>query len=131
MSASKRSAAVPLSLVSALAAAVGCGPSHPAVAGGVDPCLSPTYQQGACEYAVQHQGYYYGGSWYPHIYSQPALFYYNGYSHYVGSGGSVRVISPGSYAPGIGGAAMPSGARSTVVRGGFGGIGAAHGVAGS
>ena len=126
MTASKRSAAVPLSLVPALAAIVSCGPSQPAVISGVDPCLPDVYQQGACEYAVQHQGYYYGGMWYRHIYAQPPLFYYNGYSHYVGSGGRVRVISPSAYSPSIG-HSSPASARSTVVRGGFGSIGSAHG----
>lgn len=127
MTVSKRSTAVPLSLVPAIAAIVSCGPSHPAVVSGVDPCLPDVYQRAACEYAVQHQGYYYGGAWYHHIYAQPSLFYYNGYSHYVGSGGRVRVISPSAYSPSIAGHASPASARSTVVRGGFGSIGSAHG----
>ena len=127
MTALKRSAAVPLSLVPALAAIVSCGPSHPAVISGVDPCLPDAYSQPQCDYAVRHQGYYYGGMWYHHIYAQPALFYYNGYSRYVGSGGRVRVISPSSYSPSIGEHATPASARSTVVRGGFGSIGSAHG----
>jgi hypothetical protein len=124
----KRSTAVPLSLVPALASLVACGPSAPAVAAGVDPCLPQTYQQAACEYAVEHRGYYYGGSWYPHVYSHPALFYYNGYSGFVGSGGRVRAISPGNYSPSLGGS---SAGRSSVVRGGFGGIGSSRGFSGS
>ena len=125
MTSIKRSSAVPLSLVPALAAIVSCGPSGPAMVSGVDPCLPQVYSRLACEYAVQHQGYYYGGMWYHHIYSSPALFYYNGYSGYVRSGGVVHALSPGTYTSPAGGA------RSTVVRGGFGGIGEAHGAAGS
>ena len=122
----KRSSAVPLTLVPALAALVGCGPSLPS-AGETDPCLPATYQKQFCESAVQHQGYYYGGAWYPHVYANPALFYYNGYSRYVSSGGQVRLQSPSAYDARAGGAT----GRTTVVRGGFGGIGEAHGVGGS
>jgi hypothetical protein len=121
MSTTKRSAAVPLTLVPALAAAIGCGPSlSPADA---DPCLPQNYQQQVCEVAVQHHGYYYGGGWYPHVYSYAPLFYYNGYSRYVSTGGRVRAISPSVYSPSAG--------RSSVVRGGFGGIGGARGFGGS
>ena len=123
----KRSSAVPLSLVPAIAAIVSCSPSGPAIVSGVDPCLPQVYQAAACAYSVQHQGYYYGGMWYHHVYAMPYLYYYNGYSGYVRSGGTVRALSPSSYSPGAG----ASSARSTVVRGGFGSIGAAHGVAGS
>jgi hypothetical protein len=89
--------------------------------------MPATYQQAVCETAVQHQGYYYGGAWYPHVYANPALFYYDGYSRYIGSGGRVGVMPPAVYEPGARGAAA---VRSTVVRGGFGGIGAAHASAG-
>ena len=126
MNSRKRSSVVPLTLVPALAATVGCGPSQPS-AGEADPCLPASYQRQFCETAVQHQGYYYGGAWYPHVYANPALFYYNGYSRYVSSGGQVRVLSPSAYESHAG---APMG-RTTVVRGGFGGIGDAHGVAGS
>lgn len=126
MSTIKRSRAVPLALVPALAAAVGCGPSQPSAAE-ADPCLPDSYQQPMCETAVQRQGYYYGGAWYPHVYAYPALMYYNGYSRYVGSGGRVRVLSPSAYEPGAAGRMSGSGARTTTVRGGFGGIGGARG----
>jgi hypothetical protein len=126
MSSHKCSTAVPLSLVPALAALVGCTPSQPALAA-ADPCLPASYNQQVCETAVQRQGYYYGGAWYPHVYAYPPLFYYNGYSRYVSSGGRVRVLSPSTYEPHIGASAP----RSTVVRGGFGGIGGARGFGGS
>ena len=124
---SKRSSAVPLSIVPALAAVVGCGPSGPQVVSGVDPCLPQVYNEAACQYAVQHNGYYYGGTWYRHAYTMPFLFYHNGYSGYVRSGGRVRALSASSYAPHIG----TSAPRSTVVRGGFGRIGGFRGFSGS
>lgn len=127
MASIKRSSAVPLVLVPALAAMVGCSPSGPQVVSGVDPCLPQVYNEAACSYAVQHQGYYYGGTWYHHAYAMPFLYYHNGYSGYVGSGGRVRALSAGSYAPHVAG----SSARTTVVRGGFGGIGGVRGFGGS
>jgi hypothetical protein len=125
----KRSSAIPLSLVPALAALVSCDSSQPSAAE-ADPCLPAAYQQQICEQAVQKQGYYYGGAWYPHVYTMAPLYYYNGYSRYVATGGRVRVLSPSRYSPSVGEghAAMP---RTTVVRGGFGGIGGAHGFSGS
>ena len=123
----KRSSAVPLALVPALAAIVGCN-NGPAVVSGVDPCLPQVYQAPACLYATQHQGYYYGGMWYHHIYASPFLFYHNGYSGYVRSGGTVRALSPSAYSPHLGGS---SAGRTTVVRGGFGGIGGVRGFGGS
>jgi hypothetical protein len=122
----KRSSAVPLSVVPALAAIVSCGPSHPQVVRGVDPCLPQVYNEVACQTAVRQNGYYYGGMWYRHAYTMPFLFYHNGYSGYVRSGGRVRALSASSYAPHIGG----SSPRSTVVRGGFGRIGGVRGFGG-
>ena len=129
MTSIKRSSAVPLTFVPVLAAVVSCGPSNgaPQVVSGVDPCLPQVYNEAACQNAVHHQGYYYGGMWYHHVYAMPYLYYHNGYSGYVRSGGRVSALSPGSYAPHVG-ASQP---RSTVVRGGFGGIGASRGFSGS
>jgi len=58
-------------------------PALAAVAGGAtcshhavyDPCEQTTYVQAACDSAVAHQGYYYGGTWYPHVYPYAALYY--------------------------------------------------------
>ena len=124
---SKRSSAVPLTFVPALAAVVGCGPSGPQVVSGVDPCLPQVYNEAACQTAVRQNGYYYGGTWYHHAYTMPFLFYHNGYSGYVRSGGRVRALSASTYAPHVGG----SQPRSTVVRGGFGRIGGFRGFSGS
>jgi hypothetical protein len=112
---------IPLALVPALAALLGCGSDAPPPP--PDPCLPSSYAQQSCELAVQQHGYRYGGTWYPHVYAYSPLYYYNGYSHYVAAGGRASAVAPSGNAP--------SAARSTVVRGGFGGIGAAHASAGS
>ena len=128
MTSNKRSSAVPLTLVPALAALVGCN-TGPATVSGVDPCLPQVYNQTACEYSVKNQGYFYGGTWYHHVYAMPFLFYHNGYSGYVRSGGTVRALSPSAYSRNYSGGALAG--RSTVVRGGFGSIGGARGFGGS
>ncbi len=133
MSSPKRSAAVPLTLVPALAALVGCTPDASPQAG-VDPCLPATYQQQACDYAVANKGYYNQGAWFPHVYPYAPLFYYNGYSRYVASGGRPRALPMSAYTPapgGVRGRTGVSGGRSTVVRGGFGRIGGSRGFGGA
>ncbi len=129
MTSPKRSSAVPLSLVPALAALVGCNDT-PQVVSGVDPCLPDVYNEASCMYATRHNGYWYNGMWYHHAYAMPFIYYHNGYSGYVGGGGRVRSITPGSYSPGFRSGSV-SGGRTTVIRGGFGGIGGAHGFSGS
>ncbi|HTE44536.1 MAG TPA: hypothetical protein VK636_04765 [Gemmatimonadaceae bacterium] len=119
----RRSTAVPLSIVPALAALVVTGCSSRVA---YDPCESASYNQIACDSAVVHHGYWYGGSWYPRTYPYLPLYYFGRYNSYVAGGGRVRSISPTVYSPSV---AAPS--RANVVRGGFGGIGAGHGSAGS
>ena len=120
----RRSRSVPLSLVPALAALVGAGCS--ASRNAPDPCEPATYTQTACESAVANRGYYHNGTWFPHAYAYGAMYYLGRHNSYVQGGGRVRSISPTVYSPGV---AAPS--RPNAVRGGFGGIGARHGAAGS
>ena len=122
----KRSPSIALGIVPALAAVVGCDNGPPRVVSGVDPCLPKVYNEAECKYAVQHNGYYHNGMWYRHVYAMPFLYYHNGYSGYVRSGGRVRALSPASYTHRIGASAS----RSTVVRGGFGSIGGSRGFSG-
>lgn len=132
MSSTRRSSAVPLALVPALAALVGCTPDTPQT--GVDPCLPATYQQQACDYAVANKGYYNQGTWFPHVYPYAPLFYYNGYSRYLAAGGRARALPMSAYTPapgGIRGRAGVPGSRSTIVRGGFGRIGGSRGFGGA
>jgi hypothetical protein len=122
----RRSRAVPLTLVPALAAAVSataCSSNR----GPIDPCEPSAYMQAACDSAVANRGYYYGGTWYPHVYPYAAMYYLGRYNTYVAGGGRVRRMSPSVYVPHV---STPA-ARPGVVRGGFGGIGGGHVSAGS
>jgi hypothetical protein len=121
----RRSRSVPLSLVPALAALVTSAACSPR-AKPLDPCEPENYTKVACESAVTNRGYWYGGTWYPHVYSYAALYYLTRHNSFVSGGGRVRSISPTVYSPRV---SVPS--RPGVVRGGFGGIGAGHGAAGS
>jgi hypothetical protein len=87
----------------------------------MDPCDAASFNEQACQNAVQSGGYYWRGSWYPMTYSRPYPYYYDQYHSYVSRGGTV-VSEPGaSYArPTSGG----------VERGGFGASGEAHGGGG-
>ncbi len=122
----KRSSAVPLTLVPALAAAVGCG-GGPQTISGVDPCLPQVYNEAACQRAVTQRGYYHNGMWYHHVYAMPFMFYRNGYNGYVGRGGRVNALPASTYSSQY----RATSGRSTVVRGGFGGIGSSRGFGGS
>lgn len=128
MSPLKRSPSVPLALVPALAALVACDSDKPKTISGVDPCLPQVYNEKLCETAVKQQGYHHNGTFYHHAYLMPMLFYNNGYSRYVASGGRVRAINPTAYSPNYVGNTR---ARTTVVRGGFGNIGGTRGFGGS
>jgi hypothetical protein len=107
----KKSAQVTLTVVVAIALA-GCGRHY-------DPCDPGTFNQFACQEAVQQGGYYYRGNWYRSSYSHAYPYYYDHYHSYVSHGGSVHSYSSGSYS-------HPSG----ISRGGFGSTGS-HGSSGS
>ena len=113
----KKSAKVTLTAVAAMGLAA-CGRRHP------DPCEAATFNEQACQQAVQSGGYYWQGSWYPLVYHYPYPYYYDSYRSHVSSGGAVVAAPAGAYnhpaasAPGSPG----------VVRGGFGSTGAGHGA---
>lgn len=109
----RKSARVTVTLVAAVALA-GCGRRR------VDPCEAATFNEQACQDAVRAGGYYWGGTWYPMQYYRPYPFYYDRYHTYVSSGGAVTAAPAGSYSSRPG---------SSVVRGGFGANGEAHGAA--
>jgi hypothetical protein len=108
----KKSAKVTLTVVAAVGLA-SCGRSRR------DPCDQMSFDEMACQDAVRSGGYYYGGSWYPMMYSNPYPYYYDHYRTYVSNGGRVVGAPAGSYA-------RPGGASSGVEHGGFGSIGAGH-----
>jgi len=86
----KRSRKVEIALVAGLAMS-GCGRRA------YDPCSPQTFNELACQEAVSHNGYYYGGHWYPHTYVGGYSSYYNSYHSYVGGGGRVTAIAPSQW----------------------------------
>jgi len=113
----RKSAKVTLTVV-AVVGLGSCGRRRP------DPCEAATFNEQACEQAVNSGGYYYNGSWVPMVYHYPYPYYYDSYRSYVSRGGVVRSSPVESYSRG--GAATP--AASGVERGGFGTTGAGHGA---
>src|SRR6185436_11222977 len=88
----------------------------------IDPCEPASYAQVTCDSAVANHGYWYGGTWYPHVYPYAAMYYLGRHNTYVAGGGRVRRVSPTVYVPHV---STPA-SRPGVVRGGFGGIGSGH-----
>jgi hypothetical protein len=119
----KRSRKVEIALVAGLAMS-GCGRRA------YDPCAPQTFNAEACQDAISHNGYYYGGHWYPHSYSGGYSSYYNGYYHYIRGGGRVAAIAPSEWSRPAAGANTSGGAHSSgsVSRGVFGSSG--HGGGG-
>ena len=121
----KKSATITLTVVAAAGLAA-CGRRHP------DPCVAATFNQQACQEAIDRGGYYWQGSWYPMSYHYPYPYYFDSYQTYVSHGGRVTSAPAGSYAGSryASGttAGHSSGSSSGVVRGGFGSTGAGHGA---
>src|SRR5215831_1307528 len=114
----KRSRKVQIALVAGLAMS-GCGRRA------YDPCAPQTFNEFACQEAVSHNGYYYGGHWYPHTYVGGYSSYYNGYYSYVRGGGRVQTVAPSQWSRPAGAATSGAGGSSTgssgsVSRGVFG-----------
>ncbi|HEV8409011.1 MAG TPA: hypothetical protein VGQ30_00795 [Gemmatimonadaceae bacterium] len=96
---------------------VSCSPDAQIAARPRDPCVPSSYDATSCQNAIAQRGYYYDGIFYPHFYSNPYVFYQNGYTGYIASGGRSAAIEPGHFSPSF---------NSGTVRGGFGGSAAAH-----
>jgi hypothetical protein len=84
-----------LFLNSLVLSAVACDSASPPM---VDPCNQATFNQPACEIAIQNRGYHYHGAWIPMIYPNPYFFYFNSYNSYVARGGTVYSAPMSSYA---------------------------------
>ena len=105
----RKSVRVTLTLAAGVALAA-CGSKR------VDPCEAGTFSEQACQDAIAKGGYYWGGSWYPMVYSYPYPYYYDTYRRFVARGGTVTAAPASSYSP-----------TGSVERGGFGEEGGAHG----
>jgi len=90
----KKSASIKLVFVNTLVLGVSAFDAAPPP---VDPCNASTFNQAACEVAVQNRGYHYHGSWIPMVYPNPFLFYYGGYSRLLSSGRPVYAAPQSVY----------------------------------
>ena len=116
----KKSAKVTLTVVAVVGLA-SCGRRR------MDPCVSSSFNQQACQEAIDRGGYYWQGSWFPMTYHYPYPYYYDSYRGYVSRGGRMYTAPSGAYTH-SGASAPSSGSPSGVTRGGFGSIGAGHGA---
>ena len=123
----KRSTKVEIALVAGLAMS-GCGRRV------YDPCAPQTFNELACQEAVSHNGYYYGGHWYPHTYVGGYTSYYNSYHSYIRGGGRITQIAPSQWGhpasatSGTSGSTSGASSSGSVSRGVFGSTG--HGSSG-
>jgi hypothetical protein len=151
----KKSATITLTVMNSAIVAALSACTQPAPIG-VDPCAQATFNQPACEVALQQHGYHYNGGWFPMNYMYPYAYYYNSYDHYRLGGGRIysapsssyagHYVSPEGRADAFVGARTSGGRTSlssgtmsgfasgrsgaTMGRGGFGSIGAGHSGAG-
>ncbi len=92
----KKSASIQLVFLNSLIlGAVACNDAAPPA---IDPCSTRTFNQPACEQAVQGGGYRYHGAWIPMMYLSPYPFYFSRYNSYVSRGGTVYSAPMSSYA---------------------------------
>ena len=115
----KKSAQVTLTVVAAVGLA-SCGRKR------IDPCEAATFNEQACQTAVQNGGYYYRGSWFPMMYHYPYPYYYDSYRGYVGRGGVVRAAPAEAYGRGVGAGKSATPGAAGAEHGGFGATGAGH-----
>src|SRR5271157_2084561 len=112
----KRSVSVSLTVVAAVSMAARGQPR-------LDPCATASFNEQACQAAVQNHGYCWNGKWVRLKYHYPFPYYYDAYQEYMANGGAVSAATVGSCGP----PAAVMGAHGTA-RAGFGATGAGHGA---
>ncbi len=88
----KRSASVGLTLAAAFAFTARAG-QRP------DPCAASTFNETACQAAVQSRGYCYNDRWVGMKYSEPYPYYYDAYQQYMAGGGAPNAAVVGTCGP--------------------------------
>ena len=88
----------------------------------MDPCNAATFNEHACQDAVNNGGYYWNGSWQNMSYHQPYPYYYDQFRTHISQGGASVGVPDSVYSHPVGG----SHSVGSVERGGFGAHGA-HG----
>jgi hypothetical protein len=112
----KKSASVCLTIVAA--AAIATAGQRP------DPCTASTFNEQACEAAVQNRGYCWNGRWVRMKFHYPYPYYYDAYQQFTASGGMVSALEVGSCGPPVRVISADGSSRA-----GFGSRGAGHGSA--
>jgi len=115
----KRSASVRLTVVAAISLAAR-GQQR------LDPCAAASFNEQACQAAIQNRGYCWNGRWVKLKYHYPFPYYYDAYQEYVGNGGVVSAAAVGSCGPSL----RHAGASHGASHGGFGATGASHSAGG-
>ena len=113
----KRSASVSLTVVAAVSMAAR-GQQR------LDPCAAASFNEQACQAAIQSRGYCWNGRWVPLKYHYPFPYYYDAYQDYAANGGVVNAAVVGSCGPP---APVVFGAHGAA-HGGFGATGVCHGA---
>jgi len=111
----KKSAAVRLTVVAAVGLAAHAQPRP-------DPCSAATFNDQACQAAVQNRGYCWNGRWVMLKYHYPYPYYFDAYLAYVSNGGFVDAAATGL----CGQPHRFFGGAHAIPRAGFGVIGAGH-----
>jgi hypothetical protein len=114
----KKSGSVILTIVAALGVTARAQQRH-------DPCAATTFNEQACQAAVQNRGYCWNGHWVRMKYRYPYPYFYDSYEAYLEHGGTVKPAIVGSCGP------TSRWFRSTtntgsVAHGGFGSSSACH-----
>lgn len=113
----KKSAHVRLTVVAALGVAAAHAQPR------LDPCSAPSFNEQACQAAIQNRGYCWNGRWVTLKYHYPFPYYYDAYQELIANGGIVNPAAVGSCGPRRVTAIASSHA---VGRAGFGSSGACH-----
>jgi hypothetical protein len=112
----KKSPRVTLTIVAAVSLAARADPKP-------DPCGMATFNEQACQAAVQNRGYCLGDRWVPMRYSYPYPYYYDQYQVRALLVGPSLPLAVGTCLPHHGVHAFAAGAAA---RGGFGAHGCSH-----
>jgi hypothetical protein len=88
----KKSVAVQLTVVAAVGIAARAQPRQ-------DPCSAATFNEQACQAAVQNRGYCWNGRWVGLRYHYPFPYYYDAYLDYVSNGGVANPAPVASCGP--------------------------------
>jgi hypothetical protein len=68
----------------------------------LDPCAAATFNEVACQAAIQNRGYCWNGRWVRMKYRQPYPYYFDVYDEFVATGGIATPVEVGTCSQAIG-----------------------------